>query len=220
VEDESLGRNEYGQIAKTRVKSVIRDVQGYLKVDAPSNKGGFHSQAYPQYPIFTCTKTSFVYWSDPAIQKGAYKKEKFFYQLQPFTIDSLDNFSKKDLRFEGTLVSGGIFPDITEPLVLMDDNSLGFIRETGNDMPSYGGKAKVKAELKLNYSGLKGGGDFSYLTATASSKEFLFLPDSMSGNTYKFSNRELTGKERYRKPTATLPPWCFCPNVIISMFRA
>jgi len=194
VEDESLERNQYGQMQKTRVKSVIRDVQGYLKVDAPTNKGGFHSRSYPQYPIFTCTKTSFVYWSDPAIQKGVYKKDKFFYQLQPFTIDSLDNFSKKDLRFEGTLVSGGIFPDITEPLVLMEDNSLGFTRLTGADLPSYGGKAKVTAELKLDYSGLKGGGDFSYLTASASSREFTFLPDSMLGKTYKFTNRELSGK--------------------------
>lgn len=194
VEDESLGRNQYGQLQKSRVKSVIRDVQGYLKVDAPTNKGGFHSRTYPQYPIFTCTKTSFVYWSDPAIQNGVYKKDKFFYQLQPFTIDSLDNFSKKDLRFEGTLVSSGIFPDITEPLVLMEDNSLGFTRKTGADLPSYGGKAKVTAELKLDYSGLKGGGDFSYLTASASSKEFTFLPDSMLGRTYKFTNRELTGK--------------------------
>ena len=194
VDDDELGRNQYGQLQKTRVKSVIRDVSGNLKIDAPSNKGGFHSRSYPQYPIFTCTKTSFVYWSDPAIQKGVYKKEKFFYQLQPFTIDSLDNFSKKDLRFEGTLVSGGIFPDITEPLVLMEDNSLGFKRNTGTDMPSYGGKAKVTAELKLDYSGLKGGGDFSYLTASASSREFTFLPDSMLGRTYKFSNRELSGK--------------------------
>jgi hypothetical protein len=194
VEDETQGRNEYGQMQKTRVKSVIRDVQGYLKIDAPTNKGGYHSRTYPQYPIFTCTKTSFVYWSDPAIQKGVYKKEKFFYQLQPFTIDSLDNFSKKDLKFEGTLVSGGIFPDITEPLVLMADNSLGFTRKTGTDLPSYGGKAKVTAELKLDYSGLKGGGDFSYLTASASSKEFTFLPDSMLGQTYKFNNRELSGK--------------------------
>ena len=67
-------------------------------------------------------------------------------------------------------------------------------RKTGADLPSYGGKAKVTAELKLDYSGLKGGGDFSYLTASASSKEFTFLPDSMLGRTYKFSNRELSGK--------------------------
>ena len=194
VEDETAGYNDYGQRAKTRVKSVIRDVAGYLKVDAPTNKGGFHSQTYPQYPIFTCTKTSYVYWNAPSIQKGVYAKDKFYYQLEPFTIDSLDNFSKKDLKFTGTLVSAGIFPDITEPLVLMEDNSLGFVRKTGSDLPSYGGKAKVTADLKLDYSGLKGSGDFSYLTASASSREFTFLPDSMLGRTYKFTNRELTGK--------------------------
>jgi hypothetical protein len=195
VEDESQGFNEFGKVQKRRVKSVLRDIAGYIKVDAPTNKGGFHSPTYPQYPIFTCTKTSYVYWNDPVIQKGVYNKDKFYYQVKPFTIDSLDNFSKKDLKFNGTLVSGGIFPDIEEPLVLMEDYSLGFNRKTGDaGLSAYGGKAKVTAELKLDYSGLKGAGDFNYLTASASSDEFTFLPDSMLGKTRKFSNREQSGK--------------------------
>ena len=195
VEDEDQGRDEYGNVNRRRLKSVLRDLAGNIKVDAPTNKGGFHSYAYPQYPIFTCTKTSYVYWSDPAIQKGVYNKDKFYYQVQPFTIDSLDNFSKKDLKFNGTLVSAGIFPDLEQPLVLMDDYSLGFTRSTGDaGLSAYSGKAKVTAKLKLDYSGLKGGGDFNYLTATASSDEFTFLPDSTLGKTKAFNNREQSGK--------------------------
>lgn len=195
VPDESLGKDGYGNVSRRRVKSVLRDIGGFIKVDSPTNKGGFHSYAYPQYPIFTCTKMSYVYWEYPNIQKGVYKRDNFYYQIKPFTIDSLDNFSKKDLKFNGTLVSAGIFPDIEEPLVLMDDYSLGFKKKTdAGGMASYGGKARVKADIKLDYSGLKGSGEFSYLTATASSEEFTFLPDSMLGRTHAFANKEQSGK--------------------------
>ena len=213
VEDETQGFDQFGKPQKRRVKSVLRDIAGYIKVDAPSNKGGFHSPTYPQYPIFTCTKTSYVYWSDPVIQKGVYDKDKFYYQVQPFTIDSLDNFSKKDLKFNGTLVSSGIFPDIEEPLVLMDDYSLGFTKSTGaSGLTAYAGKAKVTAELKLDYSGLKGGGDFNYLTSSASSKEFLFLPDSMLGKTNLYSNREQSGKVEVPKAKCDTTLLAFYPK--------
>lgn len=195
VEDEALGKDEYGKPIKRRLKNVLHDIAGYIKVDSPTNKGGYHSYAYPQFPIFTCTKMSYVYWDSPAIQKGQYERDGFYYQVQPFTIDSLDNFSKKDLKFNGTLVSGGIFPDMEEPLVLMDDFSLGFTRSTGSaGTTAYSGKAKVTANLKLDYSGLKGAGDFNYLTSTASSDEFTYLPDSMLGFTKTYANREQSGK--------------------------
>lgn len=187
--------DEFGRIPKTRVKSVLHGVGGNVKIDSPTNKSGYHSEKYPQYPIFECTKASYVHWESPLIQNGVYKKDNFYYQVQPFTLDSLDNFKRENLRFNGVLVSGGIFPDIEEPLVLMDDNSLGFTKNTGNaGLSAYEGKAKITADLKLDFSGLKGGGDFTYLTASASSDEFTFLPDSMLGKTKIFSNREQSGK--------------------------
>lgn len=213
VEDESLGRDNYGNPMKRSLKNVLHDIAGYIKVDSPTNKGGYHSYAYPQYPIFTCTKMSYVYWDKPDIQQGQYKRDKFYYQVQPFTIDSLDNFSKKDLKFNGTLVSGGIFPDIEEPLVLMDDYSLGFKRNTGaGGMSAYAGKAKVNAELKLDYSGLKGAGDFNYLTASASSDEFTYLPDSMLGTTKSFTNREQSGKVEIPKAKCDTTALTFVAN--------
>ncbi|MFM7813229.1 MAG: hypothetical protein ACKO66_01800, partial [Flavobacteriales bacterium] len=187
--------DDYGKPTKLKVKSVIHDIAGDIKIDAPTNKGGVQSRFYPQYPILTTTKSSYVYWQHERIQKGAYKKDRFFYEIDPFSIDSLDNFSKKDLRFKGTLHSGGIFPDIEEPLVLMEDNSLGFRRSTGEaGYAAYEGKAKIVADLKLDYSGLKGGGKFDYLTTTATSEEFTLLPDSMLGVTTSYVNRELVGK--------------------------
>lgn len=213
VEDDKALQMSNGEYPRRRLKSVLRDIAGTLKVDAPTNKGGYHSQFYPHYPIFTCTKTSYVYWDNSDIQKGVYKRDKFYYQVQPFTIDSLDNFTKKDLKFNGTLVSG-IFPDIEEPLVLMDDYSLGFKRSTGDaGLPAYGGKAKVAADLKLDYSGLKGGGTLDYLTANAASREFTFLPDSTLGRTYTFSNREQSGKSEVPKAACDSTKLAFYPTM-------
>jgi hypothetical protein len=212
VEDASLGKDNMGNVQKRRLKSVLRDIAGNIRIDSPTNKGGFHSYAYPQFPIFTCTKTSYVYWDDPQIQKGVYKKDGFYYQVQPFVIDSLDNFTKEDLKFNGTLVSG-IFPDIEEPLVLMEDYSLGFKRSTGAaGLPAYAGKSKVTADLKLDYSGLKGGGDLDYLTAKASSDEFTFLPDSTLGVTRSFVNREQSGKVEIPKASCDVTRLAFYPG--------
>jgi hypothetical protein len=213
VNDEVKGKDNYGNYEKTRVKSVLREIAGYVKIDSPTNKGGYHGYAYPQYPIFTCTKTSYVYWDDPAIQKGVYNRNKFYYQIKPFTIDSLDNFKKANLKFDGTLVSAGILPDIEEPLVLMSDNSLGFTRSTGDaGMSAYSGKAKLKAKLNLDYSGLKGGGDLNYLTASASSDEFTFLPDSTLGVTKSFVNREQSGKAEVPKAACDSTQLAFYPK--------
>jgi hypothetical protein len=100
-----------------------------------------------------------VFYDSYSIQKGKYKRDGFYFEVEPFQIDSLDNFNKKNLKFQGTLISGGIFPDIKEPLVLMEDNSLGFqINTTDSGFQAYGGKAKVTGDLTLNFSGLKGKG--------------------------------------------------------------
>lgn len=194
VEDET-SLMEDGSFERVRVKSVLRDLAGNIKIDAPTNRSGYHSKVYPQFPIFNCTKLSYVYWEDPRIHKGVYKKDKFYYQVEPFTIDSLDNFAKKDLKFNGTLVSGGIFPDLEEPLVLMDDYSLGFKKATGDaGLPAYGGKSRVKANLQLDFEGLQGAGDLEYLTSLSQSEKFMFFPDSTKGKTRAFRNKEQTGK--------------------------
>ncbi|MEY3398861.1 MAG: hypothetical protein RL220_1455, partial [Bacteroidota bacterium] len=214
VDDDTKEPDAYGNREKIRVKSVLRDIAGNIRIDSPTNKGGYHSKSYPQYPIFNCTKMSYVYWDDPRIQKGVYNRDKFYYQVQPFTIDSLDNFTKKDMKFNGTLVSAGIFPDIEEPLVLMEDYSLGFKRSTGaSGLPAYGGKAKVTADLNLDFSGLKGGGQLDYVTASATSDEFTFLPDSTLGRTKSFVNREQSGKIEIPKAMADTVDLAFYPTL-------
>lgn len=191
VEDEDARADQYGRKPRMRVKNVLEDIAGTLKIDAPTNKSGVHSEKYSQYPIFNCSKNSYVYYNDHNIQQGVYDRDEFYYQIEPFTIDSLDNFSRYDLAFNGTLVSAGIFPDIEEPLVLMDDLSLGFDKGTSTaGLSMYAGKSNFTAKIKLDYGGLHGNGQLDYLTSTSLSEDFIFFPDSTQGRTHSFQNLE------------------------------
>ena len=74
--------------------------------------------------------------------EAAYHRDRFNYAVDPFVIDSLDNFANEDLLFTGELLAGGIVPDVVEPLRLMDDYSLGFTtRVASGGTALYGGGA-------------------------------------------------------------------------------
>jgi len=191
VNDRNAPKDMYGNFQKRRVRNVLNNLSGTLQVDNPANKSGFHSKDYPQYPILNCNKTSTVFWNKQKIQGGAYGKDIFYYEVDPFEIDSLDNFDERHLNFIGNLVSGGIFPDIKEPLVLMDDYSLGFhIPTPAGGFQAYGGKAKVTGDLTLNQSGLRGQGELNYLTSTATSDLFTYLPERTFGSSTSYKNEE------------------------------
>jgi len=178
-----------GNYPKIRIKNVLAGLSGTLEVDHPTNKSGYHSKDYPTYPILTCNRSSNVYWNQYTIQKGAYKKDGFYYEVDPFVLDSLDNFKNSNLKFTGTLVSGGIFPDIKEPLVLMDDFSLGFQVKTGEPgYPAYDSKSTTIGDITLNNSGLKGKGKLNYLTSTSTSESFTYIPTEVFGTASTFSN--------------------------------
>lgn len=178
----SFTPNEEGVNTLVRVKNVLEQVTGTLEIDAPSNKSGLHQEDYPEFPKFNSSKESFVFYNKGTIQRGVYSRDKFYYRSDPFQIDSLDNFTNSGLNFSGTLVSGGIFPDIREPLGLQPDYALGFVRETGEaGLPLYGKKAKFTSTVTLNSRGLQGNGELAYLTTTLRSKQLIFCPDSTLG---------------------------------------
>lgn len=181
--------NERGLYPLVKVKSVVEHINGDLMIDHPKNKSGF--KGYSRYPIFNSAKDSYVYYQKRSVQSGVYVKDKFYFHLKPFTLDSLDNFSNSGLIFEGEFVSAGIFPQFNEPLKLQKDYSLGFERPTppeGFDL--YGGKAKFNDTIMLSHNGLKGNGLINYVTSTSYSKDFTFFPDSMNGVAQNFNIKE------------------------------
>lgn len=160
------------------VKTVIQDVNGELLIDNFHNKSGLKD--FPEYPIFNSSKESYVYYNSKDILKGAYKKDKFYFQVNPYNIDSLDNFDNKQLNFGGTFVSAGIFPEFEETLRLQEDHSLGFKKMAPADgFPIYGGKGSFHQQIALSNKGLKGNGSLDYITSKSYSNNFIFYPDSM-----------------------------------------
>jgi len=163
------------------VRTVIEGVNGDLLVDDPFNKSGLKD--YPQYPIFNSFDQSYVFYDKKEVLNGVYKRSNFYFTLEPFTIDSLDNFNNEGLRFDGTFTSAGIFPEFDEQLTLQKDFSLGFIRNTPTDgYPTYGGKGQFYNEIRLSHDGLRGDGTLEYIASTTLSKDFIFYPDSMRTN--------------------------------------
>jgi hypothetical protein len=162
-----------------RVNTVLQNIYGTLYIDSSTNKSGRIN--YPQFPIFVSDKGSNVFYDYPTTQSGLYKRDRFFFSVDPFTIDSLDNFTKEGLSFEGDFHSDGIVPEFHDKLTLQEDFSLGFKRPTpAGGYPLYKGKGKGEFMMSLSNKGFFGTGSIDYLTTHLTSKEFLFLLDSMN----------------------------------------
>ncbi len=172
-----------------RVQTVIENLNGELRIDAPKNHSGFGKA--PTFPSFQSFKESYTYYDKKTIFKGVYNRDKFYYKLDPFMMDSLDNFRNEGLIFDGEFASAGIFPTFREKLSLQPDYSLGFIRSTPpGGYPVYGGKAKFENEIRLSNKGLRADGDLNYITSTTKSKDFIFFPDSMNTMATSFDIKE------------------------------
>ena len=174
------------------VLTPLYGLVGSLKVDMPDNHCGLKKNK--EYPIFESRENSFVYYDKPEIRGGQYAKDRFYYTLHPFTLNSLVDFVTDSLQFNGVLTSGGIFPDITYPLTVQRDYYLGFqVTTPEGGYPAYGGKGSYRNRISLDHYGLQGSGSLDYLTSTTQSKEFLFLLDSAMASTDTFTVREEQG---------------------------
>lgn len=167
------------------VKNVITNLNGSIYIDDPLNKSG--RKQFPQYPIFVSNDESYVYYNRRSIMDSTLLADKFYYRVDPFVFDSIKTFSTDGLAFDGTLISSGIFPDITEPLVVTPDYSLGFTHSTPNEGYSiYHEKGQFFDTISLSNKGFSGRGLLNYLSALAESDQFLFYPDSLIATAQTF----------------------------------
>ncbi len=169
--------NQYGEKPLVRVKTVIERLSGNILIDHPNNKSGLKKMG--EYPILNSKSRSYVYYDKASIFNKVYDRENFFYRLESFTIDSLDDFKTEGLQFEGYLASAGIFPDIEQPLMVQPDYSLGFVTVTeASGLPMYSNKGLFNDTIRLSNNGLRGSGELKYLTSISKSNDFFFFPDS------------------------------------------
>jgi hypothetical protein len=159
------------------VKSVLRDINGTLEIDKSTNKSGIEN--YPEYPRFTSKKGAKIAYDKKSIHNGAYPKDKFHFEVDPFVIDNLDDFTPNDLSFPGTFVSGGIIPEFRFEAKIMDDYSLGFEKTNPvGGYPMYGGLGHGEIDIKLSEEGFVAKGEIEYQGAKIKSDDILLTPDS------------------------------------------
>jgi hypothetical protein len=195
---ESFEPDVNGNVPFRKVQSLIENVNGELSIDAPKNKSGWGRA--PTFPSFKSFKESYTFYDRRQTFKGVYNRDKFYFKLDPFSIDSLDNFRNEGIRFDGTFSSAGIFPDFKETLTLQKDYSFGFIRQTPpGGYPIYGGKGVFDQEIRLSNKGLRGGGDFKFSSSISKVPDLIFFPDSANGNANTF---DVTEGDNPEFPTA------------------
>ena len=195
--------DEYGQISVLDIASMLENMTGELLIDNQDNKSG--RKEIPSYPVFSSTKNSFIYYDDVAVQNGVYERKDFYFEVYPFAIDSLDNFSQISLNLNGILRSANVFPAIEEALRIQEDNSLGFKYMTDSTgLELYGGIGHYYDSITLSNAGLRGSGRFSYLTSRGTADDIVFHPDSMFTNASEFEIMQQLSGVQYPLVTSTM----------------
>lgn len=174
-----------GQRMLSSIANTFEKIKGDILIDKPDNKSGLKKNK--GYPIFNSTDTSFVYYDDPSIFGGVYKRDSFYFEVKPFKFSNLNGFEQKDLSFVGVLHSANILAPITDTLLLRPDNSMGFVRQTPPEgFALYQGKGRVFNKIDLSNQGLRADGQVKYITSTTASNDFYFFPDSMQTKSNQF----------------------------------
>ncbi len=169
-----------GRPVTQALNTTISGLSGTLYIDNPNNKSGVED--YGDYPYFQSDEVAKAHYEKPGVQGGAYDQERFYFAVDDFSLDSLDQVDPSRLGLTGTLQSGGIFPELRQTITVMDDRSLGFTAETpAEGYPLYGDKARFYDQLSLSNDGLLGKGRIAYLSAVLESERFVFFPDSALG---------------------------------------
>lgn len=172
-----------------RVQNIVRDLNGRIYIDQPFNKSGLKN--FPEFPMFISNEDSYVFYNYRDIQDSTLLPETFYFKLDPFKLDSIGTYSTEGMEFDGTMVSAGIFPNFRQPLKVMPDFSLGFEHNTpAEGYPVYGGKGTFSDTIFINKNGISGSGLLNYLSATVSSNNFIFYPDSLVSTSKNFQIAE------------------------------
>lgn len=174
------------------LSSRIENLSGVLLIDAPMNKSGKNNIL--MFPSFQSDGNAFVYYD----ADSSYARDSFFFQLDPFSFNNLDNFDPNELSFDGKMMSGGIFPEFRQTITFQDnDRSLGFNHQSPVEgFPVYGGRATYTGRVGLNGQGMTGQGNLSYQNASIDAEDFVFQPKRMTVSAETFDLDEVRTDEK------------------------
>ncbi|MEM0940919.1 MAG: hypothetical protein AAF600_11830 [Bacteroidota bacterium] len=165
---------------KIELDNELTNTSGTLIVNDAQNKSNLVKNE--RYPYFKADSKAVVYFNGIEILDGAYDKSVRFV-IPPFELDSIERRNGESISFEGTFISGGIFPSFSETLHVQEDKSLGFkhqIPERGYSL--YGTEAKTYEEIRISNKGIRGYGQIDFLSTKIYSDDFIYYPDSVTTN--------------------------------------
>ena len=174
--------------------SKIEGVSGVLRIDTPENKAGKESDE--AYPKFESIGSSYVYYDSKEMQEGKLSRDSFYFELDKFSINDMNDISEEELKFKGRLFSSEIFPTIEAVLeVQADGKILGFQKDIGPErVPLYSGKGAYKGFISLDKNGLQGKGKVAFQTTTFDSELINFSPKQLNCSTTNFQMKSRGGK--------------------------
>ncbi len=182
-------KDNFGNPVIRELNSLIQLSTGEIYIDDPDNKSGLKS--LEQYPIVNATASSYIFYDNIPGLENVYKRDNFYFKIDPFRFENVDHYSNKDMNLSGEFFGGNILKPTRQFLIIQETNSLGFqmiIPENGLDI--YEGKGKFFDQINMSNKGLVGSGTLKHLTATTKSEEYKFFPDSMLTKAVTF---ELSG---------------------------
>lgn len=183
-------KDKNGSAIAQSIASRIEHLTGVLLIDAPNNKSG--KEDIDIFPSLQSKDKSYVYYDYAATQGGAYGRDTFYFELDKFGFNKLDQLTAEDLKFKGTMVSAGVFPEFRETIILNEeDASLGFETETPADgYALFKGKGMYNGTMGLSNSGMLGAGNVKYLGASIDSEDWIFKPSQLTGSAKRFDLEE------------------------------
>ncbi|MCS7297928.1 MAG: hypothetical protein RMK19_05610 [Bacteroidia bacterium] len=174
----------YPRLARSLSSLNIENVSGNIYIDFPSNKSG--KKVIPYYSILDCHSESYKYWDFPNIQDRQYTRDRLYFELDPFMIDSLEIFSMLGLEFHGVFFSDSVFPPFRDTLKVVPDGSYGIQETFDKGIVVYKGKGKFTGRVAMDNFGLHGRGEIQYLTGVAQADTFVFHFDSCMAEKARF----------------------------------
>ncbi|MBC8046540.1 MAG: hypothetical protein H7Y00_07075 [Fimbriimonadaceae bacterium] len=183
---ESTEVDEFGNPLYLPVKTSFSVLQGKMQIDKADNKSS--KKKCPQYPLFISYSSSKADYEKAEVFDSVYQKDEFYFKVDPFTIEKLDEADYTVIKFGGTMISDGIFPDFKEQLSLQKDRSLGFKTKTpAEGFKMYESRGIFKDSIYLSNQGFRGSGNITFMASNSSGKNFIFFPDSTIGKVDQFA---------------------------------
>lgn len=189
------GNGKKGDAVPQSLASRIEHLSGVLLIDAPDNKSG--KEDIKGFPSFNSKGSSYIYYDHEGIQEGTYNRDSFYVSLNEFHLNGMDEITADKLKFDGHIISAGIFPEITESIKVQADGSLGMTTETPeNGFPTYSDKGVFTGKVSLDNKGFTANGSINYQGATIQSDDIVLKPEQLLSSAQIFELEEISNSVR------------------------